>query len=949
MSMPFKYCQLGVLMLCAFLLTITTSAQEINLPLSTYSVFLTSDSTVEGPGFYLIQTSLHAALQHQGIQVIRELDRDHLIIQSDLKRAVLQDYFTRAWPVNDLWKLSPSLLRQWEQKKRGRHKYVIKVGDLERFQSFLLQENISLTLIRKIDLSTQSLLLYLDQKTIEQTILPSHLVQFVDLHASPPLEERGIQGLDLSLNNISTVHRLYPQLDGSSLTVSIKENSFDPQDIDLRNREAPSDLKSNLVTTHATTMATLIGGAGNSFHNGKGVATNVQLSASSFSNLMPDEDAYFSTNQIATQNHSYGLPVENYYGLEAMAYDQQVQRHPHLLHVFSAGNNGEGTSEEGRYKDISGYANLTGNMKMAKNILTVGSLDSLSRVPAASSRGPAFDGRVKPELVAFGEDGSSGAAALTSGSVVLLQQAFQERYGQLAPASLIRALLLNTADDIGAPGPDYVSGYGKLDILGAIEALREEQFFLDTIKSQSAPVKTFSLQIPSQAIDLKITLAWSDPPATLNSNMALVNDLDLEVEGEQSGNLFLPWVLNATPEIDSLTSPAKRGQDRLNNQEQVTISSPADSSLIVKITTNQLPVEQQSFSIAYEYKLPEQFRWLFPRETDHFPAGEKKRLLWETTFQQPGQLYYKLLDSNEWISISDNVALDEFPPLWSIPDTLAQVQLKMTIGEREFLSDTITISSTSVLSLELNCEESSILSWNKVPGAIGYQLYAMQVRSLEPVLEITDTFVILEKLDYPYTEYAVAAVLPNGSIATKSRSINLNFQSAGCYISNFLADLVGDRVEMQLSLGSLYELKEIQFQKYDLGQFRTLTSFTSPSELFYRTEDLNLREGANIYRAVVFLQNGTSIISDEISLLYTSKDFLVFPNPTHHLEGISLIAKDTDGVQILLFDNLGRLVVQQDVLSPFEQVLTDQFTPGVYHYMILQGDNRRAEGKIVVH
>jgi hypothetical protein len=37
-------------------------------------------------------------------------------------------------------------------------------------------------------------------------------------------------------------------------------------------------------------------------------------------------------------------------------------------------------------------------------------------------KGPAFDGRIKPEMVAFGIDGSSGAAALVSGVAILLQQ-----------------------------------------------------------------------------------------------------------------------------------------------------------------------------------------------------------------------------------------------------------------------------------------------------------------------------------------------------------------------------------------------------------------------------------------------------------------------------------------------------------------------------------------------
>ena len=38
---------------------------------------------------------------------------------------------------------------------------------------------------------------------------------------------------------------------------------------------------------------------------------------------------------------------------------------------------------------------------MAKNIITVGHIDSLGNVLSLSSRGPAYDGRIKPELVAF--------------------------------------------------------------------------------------------------------------------------------------------------------------------------------------------------------------------------------------------------------------------------------------------------------------------------------------------------------------------------------------------------------------------------------------------------------------------------------------------------------------------------------------------------------------------
>ncbi|MBX2874522.1 MAG: S8 family peptidase [Saprospiraceae bacterium] len=950
--MPLRRICVGVLFLCISLSSVVVPAQVSHLVPPTFEAFVQENAEVAiaqkqiGP-FFLLHFPEETEKINE-IKIIRHLSTESFIVKTKLPFAQLRENYPLVLPVNDLWKLSPSLLERWERSnKTGKRDYLVKVDSFNTFKLKLQDWNALSNSVKATNTQTQSVLFHTDQKTIEKYILSSSLVYFIDQHLALPIEERSIEGLDLSLNNISTVHGLYPHLDGSQTRVSIKENSFDPQDIDLRGRELPSDLKDKLLATHATNMATLIGGAGNSFHNGKGVAINTVFSSSSFSNLLPDDDEYFQIDQILVQNHSYGLSIENYYGLEAMAYDEQTQRLPHLLHIFSAGNNGAGTSPAGPYMEISGFANLTGTMKMAKNILTVGALDSLARVPPSSSKGPAFDGRIKPELVAFGEDGSSGAAALTSGSILLLQQYYQSHYDELPSAHLLRAVLLNSADDLGVPGPDYTAGFGKLDLLGAIQTIEEKRYFIESLEDEQT--KMFSINLPSQATDLKVTLAWSDPAASLNTDIALVNDLDIKMVGDQTGESYLPWILSTFPNVDSLSSAARRGEDHLNNQEQVTLSTTFDSSYTLIVTTKNSLVNRQAFSIAYEYKLPNQFTWLFPRSTDHVPTGKRKRLKWESTFQQPGQLSYKWLDRDTWITIAEDVPLNELQPLWSIPDTLAQIQLRMTIGEHEFLSDTITLSISPTLSLDLDCEDQSLLTWNPIPGAAGYQLYGMKTRILEPILSLTDTFAIIEKLEYPYQEYAVAAKLPNGKKATKSRSINLEFQSVGCYINNFLANLIEDRVEMQLTLGSLYEVTEIHFQKYEQGQFISLDQFPATSNLFYQTQDLSLRDGANIYRAVVFLQDGTSIISDEISLLYTSKDFLVFPNPTHRLDGISIITKVTEEIQFLLFDNLGRLVTRQDLLSPFEEVITELLTPGLYHYMILQNKKRRISGKILIH
>ena len=294
----------------------------------------------------------------------------------------------------------------------------------------------------------------------------SPLVDFVDVADRRAPEERRLNNSDLSVNAISLVHARYPQLGGQGLTVSVKENPFDPTDIDFKGRVVAAATFPGPASDHATAMATLIGGAGNSDPLGRGVANAVRLTTSDFARLLPDDGQQLTQVGVSVQNHSYGVAIENYYGIEAQEYDQHCQQFPTLVHVFSAGNSGSQASLSGRYQGIANFANLTGQFKMSKNTLSVGATDPSGAVSALSSRGPAHDGRVKPELVAYGEGGSSESAALVSGISLLLQQTYRDLHGgTLPPAALVKAALLNSADDLGRPEVDYLHGFGQADAL----------------------------------------------------------------------------------------------------------------------------------------------------------------------------------------------------------------------------------------------------------------------------------------------------------------------------------------------------------------------------------------------------------------------------------------------------------------------------------------------------
>jgi len=394
-----------------------------------------------------------------------------------------------------------------------------------------------------------------------------HLVKgllFADENVTPTVDG-GVINYDMSVNRVNTSWKNFPLIDGSGYIVSVKEDKMDTTDLDLLGKNVFSSFVSPQGSTHATIMTTLISGSGNSYFTGKGVAPQSHYSSSDFSTVLPDTASYYLQPEILIQNHSYGVGIQNYYGINARAFDLSQNQNSYLQHIFSAGNSGTSSSNTGPYAGIPNYATITGNMKMAKNVLVVGAVDSAGKVAPLSSRGPAYDGRIKPELMAYGDDGSSGAAAIASGACILIEQAFSQ-YSQVKSFSwLLRAVLINSARDIGLPGPDFTTGYGLVNAQSAIETVRDNRYFTGNALQGSDNI--FFIDIPSSARNLKITLSWNDTAAQPGAAKALLNDIDLELVEVNNGTIWRPWVLNIFPSVDSLSKAAIRSVDTLKRRQ----------------------------------------------------------------------------------------------------------------------------------------------------------------------------------------------------------------------------------------------------------------------------------------------------------------------------------------------------------------------------------------------
>ncbi|QHT70215.1 S8 family serine peptidase [Rhodocytophaga rosea] len=839
-------------------------------------------------------------------------------------------------------KIAPGLIDRAYRSEKQQFRILVK--DKDQFKSWLSE---SLSGVSYTQLVHHRNILEFSQLLPSQIALLATCpwVMFIDVSDRKAREELSVEKADFSLNTITSVHSLFPQIHGKGITVSVKERLFDTTDIDFRGRIIPALLQNSTISTHATTMTTLIAGGGNSSFYGKGTAWQASITSSDFSNLLPDDGKQLQQRGISVQNHSYGVTIENYYGLEAYAYDQQTRQFPQILHVFSSGNEGTGTSTIGNYATIPGVANLTGQFKMSKNTLSVGGTDPSGQLEELSSRGPAYDGRIKPELVAYGDGGTSEAAAMVSGISALVQQSYLEKNGTLPPAALVKAILLNSANEAGRPGIDFETGFGQADALGAIRTVKEERFKQGAITNGDK--QQFTIQVPAGIHELKITLTWHDIEAQPNAAKALVNDLEVQVFHQPSGKSWLPWVLNHFPHPDSLLQPAKRGADHLNTIEQISIVDPEAGEYTVQVEGYNITSGLQEFSLAYEWN-PD-FEWLYPVTHEKIQAGKTMFIRWQwKDLPVEATLSFRSTSSNEWQTISQ-VDLSQSFYEWMPPDSLIQGQFRLTFDTQEILSDTFTVEQIPDLAVGYNCENEVLLQWPAVKGATHYQLYQLGEKYLEPFMLVNDTLVLLTKAQ---TENPYFVIVPWKDTFPIGRSyiVDIRIQGPGCYIRSLLAkELVTENVLLDLALSSVYRLQTLFVERWENGAFKTIQTISPVTNLNYELADPAPGLGRNVYRIRVENVNNQTYYSQEVAVYYIrSREVLIFPNPVTHGQPLNIAVSENDAIQVTFFDLSGKRMLTISEIGEIKEISTNQLPRGTYIVHILTPSGEVLKTRVVV-
>ncbi len=412
-------------------------------------------------------------------------------------------------------------------------------------------------------------------------------------------------------------------LTGQGVTICVYDSGMiDVDHPDFEDRASFGTGEIIALSNHSTHVAGTIGGNGAPDY--RGMAPACELVSFKYEECDPyclynsPQDIYqdyllsvvnFGA-EIANNSIGSNIPFNGYpcdwqgdYELTSSLLDTIVQGGLGVNYIvtFAAGNDrGDGGLCGSTYETMGVPAG-------AKNIITVGATDDDDDMTDFSGWGPVDDGRIKPEVCAPGEDitscfigneygtlsGTSMSTPVVSGNIVLMLEAYHSYVADATPLpSTIKAILCNSAVDLGNFGPDYRYGFGRISAVENIESIIQYRFY----EANLADDATWTLPVTVTDHDsiLKITLAWSDVPAAPgNHDHALINDLDLTLQSP-SGDLFYPFILDP----NAPGQPAEVGVNDIDVVEQVLVELPETGEWTIIVTGTDIPLGPQSFSLA---------------------------------------------------------------------------------------------------------------------------------------------------------------------------------------------------------------------------------------------------------------------------------------------------------------------------------------------------------------
>lgn len=600
------------------------------------------------------------------------------------------------------------------------------------------------------------------------------------------------------------------------------------------------------LSFHGIHVSGTVAGAGLLDPKHNGMAPRATIVSQYLSDIITTAPTYVTDYNMVVTNNSYTNAEDSCagsgaYDVVSNYMDKQMGDYPKLLHVFAAGNDGRNTCSP---YPIT-FATIKSGYQVAKNVLTVGAIDTLYAPAVFTSRGPVNDGRLKPEIVATGvnvfstrhafgyekSNGTSMSSPIVAGVATLLNEQYRKsNVGAVPKAALIKAVLCNTAEDLGNPGPDFTFGFGNLNARRAAETIENNRFFI----SSSTP-STNTIAVPAGARRLKVMLYWADTAAAANAATTLINDFDLTVVAPGSIT-HLPLILDITPA--NVNNSAVEGIDRINNIEQIVIDNPVAGNYDVNVNAFALPYGPREYMVTYQIDM-NGITVEYPFGEEKMVPGESEVIYWSAYGDESNTFTLEYFDGSSWNLIDNNVPANSQSYNWIVPATVSHnYRVRVSRNSSVYTGQSsynFSVIGQPLITATIPCDGFVQLNWPAISGATSYDIWQLKADTMAIVGNTSGLTFLISGLNST-TTYWFGVSAKNATINGRRSLSKSALPATGvCALSNFDNNIKAVSIDApvtgrQFTSSALSASEQIKFTIKNLDNLATSGSY----DLYYQ-------------------------------------------------------------------------------------------------------------------